>query len=112
MNALSRLPILVGTGLLAAAIGAGPARAAVQEPQPPHDQNVVVGYFRNRPDCDWAARAGDQQDRWSGAYCEQLNDQSYHGLWVLKIQHYQNGNDSGWPGHGPGHGQPGGGHGH
>jgi hypothetical protein len=104
MHFTARLPILIGAGLLSAAIGAGPAQAAGashQGPQPPHhgQGNDLIGYFQNRSDCEWVGRIGEMQNRWDNADCE-----PYRGQWRLMADEnnaHDNGHQDG--GHGPHH---------
>ena len=123
MHITARLPILIGAGLLSAAIGAGPAQAAgssAQGPQPPHNQGDTVGYFDNRMDCEWVGTVGESQDRWNSHDCTDVNFGPYHGMWRLDVDRSGD-HDTGWPGHdngghgNGGHGNGGhdnGGHGH
>jgi hypothetical protein len=120
MHFTARLPILIGAGLLSAAIGAAPAQAAGashQGPQPPHGQGDLIGYFENRSDCDWAARLGEMQNRWDRSNCDDVNHGPFRGMYELTAD-VNNAHDNGYPGddypgdHYPGGGHhPGGGHG-
>jgi hypothetical protein len=112
MHITARLPILIGAGLLSAAIGAGPAQAAgasPQGPQPPHrGQGDLVGYFQNRSDCDWAGRLGELQHRWDNARCDSVDFGMFRGLYKLTAD-TRNVHDSSFPGdHHPGGGPHGG----
>ncbi|MFI6074339.1 hypothetical protein ACIA5C_22535 [Actinoplanes sp. NPDC051343] len=109
MHFTARLPILIGAGLLSAAIGAAPAQAAGashQGPQPPHGQGDLIGYFENRSDCDWAARLGEMQNRWDRSNCDDVNHGPFRGMYELTAD-VNNAHDNGYPGD---H-HPGGGHG-
>jgi hypothetical protein len=110
MHITARLPILIGAGLLSAAIGAGPAQAAgatPQGPQPPHGQSDLIGYFDNRTDCEWVGRLGDMQNRWDDPECDSVDYGPFRGMWKLTADSgYVH--DNGYPGD---HHYPGGGHG-
>jgi hypothetical protein len=112
MHITARLPILIGAGLLSAAIGAGPAQAAGSSsggPQPPHHgQGDLIGYFTDRDDCQWAGRQGDLQNRWDDPHCDTVDRGQFASLWRLTADR-QDGHDNGMPGHGHGNGN---GHGH
>jgi len=114
MHITARLPILIGAGLLSAAIGAGPAQAAgasFQGPQPPHGQGDLIGYFQNRSDCEWAGRLGDMQNRWDNHDCDSVDHGMFRGMYELTAES-NDVHDSGFPGdHHPGGGghHPGGG---
>jgi hypothetical protein len=114
MHFTARLPILIGAGLLSAAIGAGPAQAAgatPQGPQPPHGQGQgdLIGYFENRSDCEWVGRLGDMQNRWDQYDCDSVDHGQFRGMYELTADS-NNANDNGFPGdHHPGDHHPGGG---
>lgn len=103
MHTTARLSVLIGAGLLAGVMGAGPAHAA---PAPPPNHNKdVVGYFLNRMDCDWVGNAGDTLHRWNDPNCDQVNYGPHRGMWELSVDRY--GGSTGFPGgphhpHGPG----------
>lgn len=112
MRFTARLPILIGAGLLSAAIGAGPAQAAgtsPQGPQPPHrGQGDLIGYFQNRNDCDWAGRLGEMQNRWDHSNCDDVTYGPFRGLYRLTGD-VRSVHDSSYPGsHNPGDHGPGG----
>ncbi|MEV6847023.1 hypothetical protein [Actinoplanes sp. NPDC051411] len=105
MHITARLPILIGAGLLSAAIGAGPAQAAgatPQGPQPPHGQGDLIGYFQNRSDCEWVGRLGDMQNRWDQYDCNSVDYGQFRDMYELTADSY-NAHDNGGPGnHYPG----------
>jgi hypothetical protein len=107
MHFTARLPILIGAGLLSAAIGAGPAQAAgatPQGPQPPHHQGDTIGYFDNRSDCEWVGRLGELQNRWDDADCDSVDRGPNRGMYELTAD-TDNVRDNGFPGdHFPGGG--------
>jgi hypothetical protein len=106
MHFTARLPILIGAGLLSAAIGAGPAQAAgatPQGPQPPHGQGDLIGYFDNRSDCQWVGRLGEMQNRWDDYDCDNVDHGQFRGMYELTADS-NNANDNGFPG---GHNQGG-----
>ena len=107
MYTTARLSMLIGAGLLTAMVGAGPAQAAGQQPQPPQHQTTTVGYFRTLSDCDWVGQTGDMQNRWNNPDCNQVNDGMFRGMWRLDVDRY---GSMGWPGPGNGNGN-GNGHG-
>lgn len=106
MNTKARITVLLGAGLLAGAMAAGPAQAAPAPPPPPN-QGDVVGLFQSRPDCDWAGRAGEALHRWNDPSCDFVTFGPYRGWWILRVDRF---GSTGWPGNGHGHGH-GGGHG-
>jgi hypothetical protein len=107
MYTTARLSVLLGAGLLTAALGAGPAQAAgsgTPAPPPPHGHNNdTVGYFMTRSDCEWIGWIGDLQNRWDNPGCNDVNYGPHRGMWQLTAQRRDVGSN-GWPGlpHGPG----------
>ena len=80
MNTTVRLSVLVGAGLLAGGLAAGPAQAS---PGHSHDSNDMVGYFADESDCESIADLGDQLGRWRDASCDKVNGGAHDGMWAL-----------------------------
>jgi hypothetical protein len=122
MNKISRVLTIAGMGLLAgAAMGAGPAQAAVASGQSTakpaveqvakhngHDRQWVAGRYRSLGECKMAERIAERFNSRNDYHCDRTRHGFRRGSWVLIGQR-----DRDWfrPGHGSGHGF-GNGHGH
>ena len=113
MRTTTKVSMLLGAGLLTAVVGAGPVQASPAPP--PFGQDVIIGYFGSKADCEWVGQLGEAQHRWNDANCTQIRLGPYRGWWVLKADRPT----ITWPGHhpgipilpiGPGMHMPGGGH--
>jgi hypothetical protein len=80
MNTTARLSVLIGAGLLAGGLAAGPAQAA---PGHSDDNNDVIGYFDDQSDCESVADYGEAAGRWDDAYCDEVENGPHDGMWAL-----------------------------
>ena len=88
MRTTARLSVLIGAGLLAGAVGAGPAQAAGSHvPAPPSHgmPRDVVGYLKTKADCEWIGQVGDQMHRWDNPHCD-AGDGALRGWWKLTVE--------------------------
>ena len=109
MKAATRILTLVGLSLMTgASIGAGPAQAATSADQAParpatasvqdrpHDDEEVVGFFRNRWACERAGRIGEMRDRWDDYDCERVGFGFRRGFWMLEVERDRDWRDRDW----------------
>ncbi|WP_433367322.1 hypothetical protein ACQPZX_39415 [Actinoplanes sp. CA-142083] len=80
MKATARLSVLIGAGLLAGGLAAGPAQAS---PGHSHDNYDVIGYFDDESDCDAVADFGERVGHWDDAYCDEVESGPHDGMWAL-----------------------------
>jgi hypothetical protein len=89
MNATVRLSVLIGAGLLAGGLAAGPAQAS---PGHSYDNDDVIGYFDEESDCESVADLGEQVGRWDDAYCDEVESGPHDGMWALSADCNYDGN--------------------
>lgn len=95
MGRTTKFAAVIGAGLAAGVLSAGPAMASTQVQRPPHDDSTV-GFFRSESDCRWVGYAGQQQGRWGSPHCDPSDYGQMH-FWRLWVDRMGASTNS-WPG--------------